>query len=60
MFLHSGRDASTRLQFKAVHPPASNVQSTLRSSYLTPTPTLDSASERPRRGSVIVNSSELA
>lgn len=59
MFLRSGRDASTRPQAKAVHPPAPNVQSSLGSSSLTPTPALDSASEGPRRSSVTVNPNEL-
>ena len=59
MFLRSGRNASTRPQVKPVHTPAPNVQSSLGSSRLTPTPALDSASERPRRSSVTVNPIEL-
>lgn len=59
MFLRSGRDASSRPQVKAIHPPALNVQSSLGSSRLTPTSALDSASEDPRRSSVTVNRNEL-
>ena len=59
MFLHSGRDASTCSQVKPVYTPAPNLQSSLGFFCLTPTPALDSVSERLRRSSVTVNPIKL-